>query len=142
MRGWLRRLETAGIVERKGTERTGKPGRPPVLWGLTEKGARDAAGKPHLPSPLGRDEARRLLHQACREELGIGGRQFVRRLDAGYYECGWRCACTIPHHPGLRMLLRAAAWSHMSVVNASRPDPSAVRRNGIAAMGTKREAGR
>jgi hypothetical protein len=121
VRGWLHRLEAAGDAERKGLEHTGKPGRPAVLWGLTEKGEKRAADNP-APEPLTRDEARKLLHEACRDEFGISGRQFVRRLDAGFYECGWKCRCTTPHDLGLRAILRGAAWSRMSVARASAED--------------------
>jgi hypothetical protein len=121
VRGWLRQLEAAGTAERKGVERTGKPGRPPTLWGLTEAGATEEAATP--PKPPSREEARQLLHEACREEFGISGRQFVRRLDAGFYECGWKCRCTTPHQPVLRWLLRYAQWSRTSVVNASLDGP-------------------
>lgn len=119
VRGWLRQLEDAGDIERAGTEHTGKPGRPAVLWNLTEQGEKRAAGNP-VPEPPTREEARKLLHEACREEFGISGRQFVRRLDAGHYECGWRCQCATTHNPSLRALVRIAAWSRTSVANASR----------------------
>jgi hypothetical protein len=122
VRGWLRQMDAAGTAERKGVERTGKPGRPPVLWGLTEEGKKHAADAPPRPEPPNREEARKLLHEACREELGISGRQFVRQLDASLYECGYRCRCAMPHHPGLLALLRAAQWSRMSVVNVNRQD--------------------
>lgn len=36
VRGWLKQAEAEGKVERKGVERTGKPGRPAVLWGLPD----------------------------------------------------------------------------------------------------------
>jgi len=131
VRGWLRQLETEGRVERKGAERTGKPGRPAVLWGVTEAATEDPP--PPAPEPLTRDRARKFLHEACREELGISGRQFVRQLDAGAYECGWKCRCATPHQPGLRALLRAAAWSRMSVLNASRDEPAPIRRRAASA---------
>ena len=38
VRRWLQACVDEGTVERKGVERTGKPGRPAVLWGLTEEG--------------------------------------------------------------------------------------------------------
>jgi len=38
VRTWLRNAEAEGAVERAGVQRTGKPGRPPVLWGLTDAG--------------------------------------------------------------------------------------------------------
>jgi hypothetical protein len=116
VRGWLRQLEAAGDVERAGVERTGKPGRPAVLWQMTEQGKEKAAGAPEPPT---REQARKALHDACLAEFGISGRQFVRRLDAGFYECGWKCRCATPHAPGLRALLRAAQWSRMSVANAN-----------------------
>lgn len=118
VRAWLRGLEDAGIAERKGVEHTGKPGRPAVLWGLTEEGEKRAANNA-APEPPGRDEARKLLHDACRAEFGISGRQFVRRLDAGFYECGWKCQCRAPHSLNLRALIRIAAWSRMSVASVS-----------------------
>jgi len=37
VRTWLRKGEAAGEFERKGVQRTGKPGRPPVLWGLADR---------------------------------------------------------------------------------------------------------
>jgi len=36
VRTWLKQAEAEGLVERKGVERTGKPGRPAHLWGLPE----------------------------------------------------------------------------------------------------------
>ena len=36
VRRWLRQSEAAGVAERKGVLHTGKPGRPPGLWGLPE----------------------------------------------------------------------------------------------------------
>jgi hypothetical protein len=115
VRGWLRQLESAGIAERKGVEYTGKPGRPAVLWELTEEAKKALADKPPRADPPTREEARKLLHEAAREEFGISGRQFVRQLDAGLWECGWKCRCPSPHDPNLRALIRIAAWSHMSV---------------------------
>ena len=38
VRRWLKAAEAEGTVERKGVARTGKPGRPAILWGLTEFG--------------------------------------------------------------------------------------------------------
>ncbi len=38
VRRWLRQLEAQGLAERKRAEPTGKPGRPPDMWRLTEKG--------------------------------------------------------------------------------------------------------
>lgn len=35
-RRWLHQAEAEGSVERVGVERTGKPGRPAHLWGLTK----------------------------------------------------------------------------------------------------------
>jgi hypothetical protein len=116
VRGWLRQLEATGDVERAGVEHTGKPGRPAILWRKTEQGSRRSPPVPEVPT---REEARKILHEACRDEFGISGRQFVRRLDAGFYQCGWKCRCATPHDPGLRMLLRAASWSRTSVANAS-----------------------
>jgi DNA-binding PadR family transcriptional regulator len=43
---WLNAAEDEGILERSGTRRTGKPGRPPVTRDLTEKGVERAG---HLP---------------------------------------------------------------------------------------------
>lgn len=34
VRGWLNKAEAQGLIERKGVRRTGKAGRPAVLWGL------------------------------------------------------------------------------------------------------------
>jgi len=118
VRGWLRGLEDAGDIERAGVERTGKPGRPALLWQMTEQGEKKAANSP-APEPPTRDEARKLLHDACRAEFGISGRQFVRRLDAGHYECGWKCRCPAPHSLNLRALIRIAAWSRMSVASVA-----------------------
>lgn len=42
-------LEAGGLIERVDTDATGKPGRPPVVWGLTK---------------IGRDRARRALNAA------------------------------------------------------------------------------
>lgn len=36
VRRWMRQAEADGLIERKGVERTGKPGRPATLWGVTE----------------------------------------------------------------------------------------------------------
>lgn len=124
VRGWLRQLEDAGLAERKDVAHTGKPGRPATLWGLTDKGVADAANKPPRSEPPTRDEARRLLDEASRAVFGISGRQFVRRLDAGFYQCGWKCRCDAPHDPELRGLLRIAAWSRMSVASVSRTESS------------------
>ena len=38
VRKWLRDGEAAGVCERRRGESAGKPGRPPDLWQLTEKG--------------------------------------------------------------------------------------------------------
>lgn len=38
VRRQLKHLEAEGIIERTGLDHTGKPGRPSVLYGLTEKG--------------------------------------------------------------------------------------------------------
>jgi hypothetical protein len=47
VRTWLRKLEDNGHVERAGVRRTGKPGRPPVLWAPTEAGRQHCGrGKP------------------------------------------------------------------------------------------------
>ena len=124
VRSWLRQLESAGIAERKGVEHTGKPGRPAVLWGLTDEAAKNSADAPPRPDLPTRDEARKLLHEASREELGVSGRQFVRQLDAGLWGCGWKCQCSTPHDPSLRTLIRIAAWSRMSVASVSRPEPA------------------
>lgn len=35
VRRWLKTAEEAGVAERAGTERTGRPGRPAQLWQLT-----------------------------------------------------------------------------------------------------------
>jgi predicted ArsR family transcriptional regulator len=32
----MKKAEAEGLIERKGVQRTGKRGRPAVLWGLTE----------------------------------------------------------------------------------------------------------
>ena len=40
VRRWLKQLEANGDIERKGINRTGEPGRPAVLYGLTEQGRR------------------------------------------------------------------------------------------------------
>lgn len=42
VRGWLNKAEAEGKIERKGVRRTGKRGRPAVLWGLTDQAAGDA----------------------------------------------------------------------------------------------------
>lgn len=115
VRGWLRGLESAGIAERQGVEHSGKPGRPAVLWGPTDEAKQVSAAKPPCPGMPTRDEARQILDEASRAEFGISGRQFVRQLDAGLWECGWKCRCPSPHDPNLRALIRIAAWSHMSV---------------------------
>jgi hypothetical protein len=38
VRKWIHAAETEGLVERVGVKRTGKPGRPADLWGITEAG--------------------------------------------------------------------------------------------------------
>lgn len=38
VRKQMRQLEADGDVERAGVDRTGKPGRPAIMWQLTEKG--------------------------------------------------------------------------------------------------------
>jgi hypothetical protein len=46
--GWMRQAKAEGLIEPKGTRRTGKRGRPPVLWGLTPAGRERAASSgPH-----------------------------------------------------------------------------------------------
>jgi predicted ArsR family transcriptional regulator len=42
VRTWMRQMEDEGAIERKAVEHTGKPGRPAVLWGLTEDGRQRA----------------------------------------------------------------------------------------------------
>lgn len=49
--------EAQGIIERTGTRRTGKPGRPPVTYGLTEEGSERAARMP--PKPVMQERLRR-----------------------------------------------------------------------------------
>lgn len=34
VRRWLHQAEAEGLIERRGVQRTGKPGRPAHLWGL------------------------------------------------------------------------------------------------------------
>jgi DNA-binding PadR family transcriptional regulator len=53
VRTWLRQAEDAGMVERKGVGHTGKPGRPPVLWGLTDAGRQRAADVTELAALYG-----------------------------------------------------------------------------------------
>lgn len=48
-RRWLQACVDEGWAERKGTERTGKPGRPAVLYGLSEKGLQRAKEEPPVP---------------------------------------------------------------------------------------------
>lgn len=43
VRGWLNKAEAEGLIERKGVQRTGKRGRPAVLWGLPDSGAPESA---------------------------------------------------------------------------------------------------
>jgi predicted ArsR family transcriptional regulator len=45
VRRWLKRAEAEGMIERKGVEYTGKPGRPAHLWGLPEAAAAGKDGK-------------------------------------------------------------------------------------------------
>jgi hypothetical protein len=37
VRRWLHQAEASGAIERKGVQRTGKPGRPAQLWGLPDR---------------------------------------------------------------------------------------------------------
>lgn len=54
---WLAVAEAQGIIERTGTRPTGKPGRPPVTYGLTEEGSGRAARMP--PKPVMQERVRR-----------------------------------------------------------------------------------
>lgn len=48
VRRQLKQLEADGDIERKGVDRSGKPGRPAVLYGLTEQGKRRDWTAPQL----------------------------------------------------------------------------------------------
>jgi DNA-binding PadR family transcriptional regulator len=50
VRRWLEACVEEGLAERKGVDRTGKPGRPAILYGLSEVG-RERADKEGPPSP-------------------------------------------------------------------------------------------
>ena len=52
VRKWVKQLEAAGDIEAKGTERTGKPGRPPVMYGLTEQGKQRNWTAPQLTDAI------------------------------------------------------------------------------------------
>jgi DNA-binding PadR family transcriptional regulator len=54
VRKWMKQLEAAGDIEPKGTERTGKPGRPPMMYGLTEQGKRRNWTAPQLTDAITR----------------------------------------------------------------------------------------
>jgi predicted ArsR family transcriptional regulator len=43
VRSWLKAGEAEGVIERAGTVRTGKPGRPAHLWQVSDKGKERAA---------------------------------------------------------------------------------------------------
>lgn len=45
VRRWMRQLEAQGLAERTRAEPTGKPGRPPDMWTLTETGKRRPVSK-------------------------------------------------------------------------------------------------
>lgn len=59
VRRWLNVLAAEGLAERKDVQRTGKPGRPAVLWGLTEKGL----AQPRVPPAVEKVRMERLRRQ-------------------------------------------------------------------------------
>ncbi len=54
---WMGGAEAGGVIERTGTRPTGKPGRPPVTYGLTKEGYERAARMP--PKPIMQERIRR-----------------------------------------------------------------------------------
>ena len=81
MSRWCEACADEGWIERVGAERTGTPGRPAVLWGLTEAGWKRAAVNPAAPPEVRRMqwEHRRRLENARRQR---GVKRLARRLDA------------------------------------------------------------
>jgi predicted ArsR family transcriptional regulator len=64
VRRWLKQAEAAGLIERCGVERTGKPGRPAQLWGLTEAGKNRPATGLSLDDEMHVMRVERLLRRA------------------------------------------------------------------------------
>jgi predicted ArsR family transcriptional regulator len=60
----MKQLEAEGLIERKGVERTGKPGRPAQLWGLTELGKQRPAGELSYEEELDAVRVERILKRA------------------------------------------------------------------------------
>jgi DNA-binding PadR family transcriptional regulator len=59
-RRWLEECVAEGFVERKGVEHTGKPGRPAILYGLSEAGRERAAKNKPVPPEVQRMQWERL----------------------------------------------------------------------------------
>jgi hypothetical protein len=52
---------------------------------------------------LTEEEAHAAFERACRDSLGISGREFLTRLDAGEYDCG-NPGCCSPAVFNLKMI--------------------------------------
>lgn len=72
VRRWVKACVAEGTVEQVGVEHTGKPGRPAVLWGLTEKGREKTKGR---ASP----EVRRLEWEQMRRRENAWAKRKMQR---------------------------------------------------------------
>ena len=77
-RRWLEAADTEGLIERTGTKRTGKPGRPAVLRGITEEGRKRAG---HLPPKAILQERRRRQENARKRGGRPKGKGRVTQAD-------------------------------------------------------------
>ena len=81
IRRWCEECAAEGWIERKGVKRTGKPGRPAVIWGLTKAGWERAAVNPAAPPEVRKMEweHRRRVENARKRR---GMQRHARRLQA------------------------------------------------------------
>ena len=81
VRRWCEACAAEGWIERKGVERTSKPGRPAVIWGLTKAGWDRAAVNPAAPPEVRRMEWERSRRvENARKQRGM--QRLTRRLQA------------------------------------------------------------
>lgn len=81
VRRWCEACAAEGWIERKGVERTGKPGRPAVIWGLTKAGWDRAKVNPAAPPEVRKMEWERSRRvEIARKQRGT--QRLRRRLRA------------------------------------------------------------
>lgn len=81
VRRWMKQLEAAGDIEPKGVDRNGKPGRPAMLYGLTEAGKERAAATPDFRTQLTELQAKRAR---ARTRKGMSEDQAIAAVTTGW----------------------------------------------------------